>query len=132
MATKEKNEYLKNGVLYRNDLRVGDDGMNRQERSSKKQSSPDAPVDTNGLTSAQRGRAVQKANKEKRAYPLELLKKEFKLGKGRRGTAWTHQAVAAYMARDMDFIITGVYKNSGIPLEGFCLRCGESQVGISS
>jgi len=44
MATKEKNEYLKNGVLYRNDMRVGEDGMNKQERSDKKKSSPDAPV----------------------------------------------------------------------------------------
>ena len=79
MATKEKNEYLKNGVLYRNDLRVGDDGMNRQERGNKKVRSPDAPVGVDGLTAAQRGRAVQKANKEKRAYPIQLLKKEFKL-----------------------------------------------------
>jgi len=126
MATKEKNEYLKNGVLYRNDLRVGDDGMNHQERSNKKLHSPGAAVGVDGLTAVQRGRALQKAKKEKRAYPLQLLKKEFKLGKGRGGTAWTHQAVAAYMAREMDFIVTGVYKNNRTPLEGFCLICGES------
>jgi len=125
MALAE-NEYLKNGVLYRNDLKVGDDGMNWQERSNKKMYSPDAAVGADGLTSKQRAREVLKAKKEKRAYPLELLKKEFKLETNKGGTAWTHQAVAAFMARDMDFIVTSVYKNAATPLEGFCLRCGES------
>ena len=124
MATKE---YLKNGVIYRNDLRVGDDGMNHIERGNKSRVSPDAPVGTDGLTAVQRRRKVQKAKKEKRAYPLELLEKEFNLGKSNSGgTVWTHQAVAAFMARDMDFIVTGVYKKASTRLEGFCLRCGES------
>ena len=52
MATKEKNEYLKNGVLYRNDLRVGKDGMNSIERGNKKMYSPDAAVGVDGLTTS--------------------------------------------------------------------------------
>ena len=36
MMALAENEYLKNGVLYRNDLRVGDDGMNHIERGNKK------------------------------------------------------------------------------------------------
>ena len=124
MATKE---YLKNGVLYRDDLKVGEDGMNCFERAAKQRYSPDAPVGVDGLTAVQRQIVVRKAEKEKRTYSLELLKKEFKLGKSANGgTVWTHQAVAAYMAREMDFIVTGVYKNNRTPLEGFCLRCGES------
>ena len=119
------NEYLKDGVLYRDDMKVGADGLNSRERADKKAKGSNAVVGADGLTSRQRANAKQKEIKQARAYSISLLIREFNLVRNGRGTAWTHTAVAAYMARTMDFYVTGEYKNARKPLEGFCLRCGD-------
>ena len=49
------NEHMRDGVLYRDDLRVGADGLNSRERGDKKRLGPDPSVGADGLTSAQRG-----------------------------------------------------------------------------
>ena len=44
MMATATNEYMKDGVLYRNDMRVGEDGLNYRERGYKKEIGPNALV----------------------------------------------------------------------------------------
>ena len=51
------------------------------------------------------------------AWPLE---------RNGSGWKWTTAFVADFLLRERDWVLTGEYVNSSIPIEGFCNRCGEA------